>query len=130
MGPKPVFPQKPLWAPHGPSLLMSLCRNGCGVRTWTSSTNADGKAATRNARYNQALGCYRQRIVHSRELGVRDLVLQRVLNLEGLHKPSPSREGPFKVTEVRRPGCVRLATTKGVPLPNPWNIEHLRKFYP
>jgi hypothetical protein len=36
----------------------------------------------------------------------------------------------FKVTEICRPGCVRLATTEGEPLPNPWNIEHLRKFYP
>jgi hypothetical protein len=58
------------------------------------------------------------------------LVLRRVLNREGLHKPSPSWEGPFKVTEICRPGCVRLATTKGKPLPNPWNIEHLRKFFP
>ena len=66
----------------------------------------------------------------SRELGVRDLVLQRVLNRGGLHKLSPSREGPFKVTEVCRPGCVRLATTEGESLPNPWNIEHLRKFFP
>ena len=46
-----------------------------------------------------------------------------------LHKLSPSWEGPFKVTEVCRPGCVRLATEDGVPLPNLWNIEHLRKFY-
>jgi hypothetical protein len=38
------------------------------------------QAAIRNARYNQALGRYRQRIVHSRELGVRDLLLRRVLN--------------------------------------------------
>jgi hypothetical protein len=44
----------------------------------------------RNARYNQALGCYRQRIMHSRELRVRDLVLRRILNQEGLLKLSPS----------------------------------------
>jgi hypothetical protein len=42
-GLKPTFPQKPLWAPHGSSILTSLCRNSCGVRTWTSSMNADGK---------------------------------------------------------------------------------------
>jgi hypothetical protein len=88
------------------------------------------KAAIRNARYNQALRRYHQRFVHSRELKVEDLVLRRILNREGLHKLSPSWEGPFKVTEIYRPGCVRLATTKGVPLPNPWNIEHLRMFYP
>jgi hypothetical protein len=34
------------------------------------------------------------------------------------------------VTQVCRPGCVRLLEEDGTPLPNPWNIEHLRKFYP
>jgi hypothetical protein len=58
------------------------------------------QAAIRNARYNQALGRYRQRFVHSRELRVEDLVLRRILNREGFHKLSPSWEGPFKVTEV------------------------------
>jgi hypothetical protein len=88
------------------------------------------RAAIRNARYNQALRRYHQRFVHSKELRVGDLVLRRVLNREGLHKLSPSWEGPFKVTEICRPGCVRLATIEGEPLPNPWNIEHLRKFFP
>jgi hypothetical protein len=88
------------------------------------------RAAIRNARYNQALRRYHQRFVHNRELRVRDLVLRRVLNREGLHKLSPSSEGPFKVTEVCRPECVRLATAEGESLPNPWNIEHLRKFFP
>ena len=88
------------------------------------------RAAIRNARYNQALKRYHQRFVHSRELTDEDLALRRVMNREGLHKLSPSWEGPFKVTEICRLGCVRLATTGGVPLPNPWNIEHLLKFYP
>jgi hypothetical protein len=88
------------------------------------------RAAVRNAWYNQALMRYHQRFVHSRELRVGDLVLRRVLNREGLHKLSPSWEGPFKVTEVCRPGCVHLATTEGVSLPNPSNIEHLYKFFP
>jgi hypothetical protein len=88
------------------------------------------RAAIWNARYNQALRRYHQQFVHSRELRVKDLVLRRVLNREGLHKLSPSWEGPFKVTEICWPRCVCLATTEGVPLPNPWTIEHLRKFYP
>ena len=29
-----------------------------------------------------------------------------------------------------RPGSVRLATGDGTELPNPWNIEHLRRFFP
>jgi hypothetical protein len=88
------------------------------------------RATIQNAWYNQALRRYHQWFMHSRELWVEDLVLRRVLNREGLHKLSPSWEGPFKVMEICRPGCVRLATIEGVPLPNPWNIEHLRKFYP
>jgi hypothetical protein len=42
----------------------------------------------------------------------------------------PQQGGPFKVSKVCRPGSVHLATEEGVQLPNPWNIEHLRKFYP
>jgi hypothetical protein len=58
------------------------------------------QAAIQNARYNQALRRYHQRFVHSRELRVRDLVLRRVLNREGLHKLSSGWEGPFKVMEI------------------------------
>jgi ribonuclease HI len=88
------------------------------------------RAAVRNARYNQALRRYHQRFVRSREPRVGDLVLRRILNREGMHKLSPSWEGPFKVTKVCRPGSVRLAAEDGMQLPKPWNIEHLRKFYP
>jgi transposase InsO family protein len=88
------------------------------------------RAAVRNAQYNQTLRRYHQRFMHSRKFEVWDLVLRRVLNREGLHKLSPSWEGPFKVTEICRSGCVCLATDNRVPLPNPWNIEHLRKFFP
>jgi hypothetical protein len=42
-GLKPVFPWKSLWARHGSSLSMNLCRNNCGMRMWTSSTNVDGE---------------------------------------------------------------------------------------
>jgi hypothetical protein len=68
------------------------------------------QVAIRNARYNQALRRYHQRFVHSRELRVGDLVLRRVLNQEGLHKLSPSWEGPFSAQSLE--------------------IEHLRKFFP
>jgi hypothetical protein len=54
------------------------------------------QAAIRNARYNQALRRYHQWFVHSRELGVGDLVLRRVLNREGLHKLSPVGKDPSR----------------------------------
>jgi transposase InsO family protein len=42
-GAEACLPRKLLWAPHGSNLSMSQCRNSYGVRTWTSSTNADGE---------------------------------------------------------------------------------------
>jgi hypothetical protein len=87
------------------------------------------QSAIKNARYQQALKRYHQRFMRSRELQVDDLVLRRILNREGMNKLSPSWEGPFRVTRVCRPGCVRLATEDGEPVPRPWSIEHLRKFY-
>jgi hypothetical protein len=56
------------------------------------------QSAIKNAHYQQALKRYHQRFVRSRELQVDDLVLQRILNREGMNKLSPSWEGPFRVT--------------------------------
>jgi hypothetical protein len=88
------------------------------------------QSAIKNARYHQVLRRYHQQFVRNREFQVNDLVLQRVLTQEGANKLSPGWKGPFRVTQVCCPGCVRLATEDGDPLPNPWNIEHLHKFYP
>jgi hypothetical protein len=51
------------------------------------------QSAIKNAGYRQALRRYHQRFVRSRELQVDDLVLQRVLNQEGMNKLS--RKVPF-----------------------------------
>jgi hypothetical protein len=88
------------------------------------------QAALRTARYQQGLRRYHSRHVWARTLEVGDLVLRRILSLKGLHKLSPMWEGPFKVTHITRPGSARLETAEGVPMGNPWNIAHLRKFYP
>jgi hypothetical protein len=84
----------------------------------------------KNAQYRQALQHYHQWFVRSGELQVDDLVLWPMLSREGANKLSPGWEGPFRVTQVYRLGCVCLATEDGEPLSNPWNIEHLHKFYP
>jgi hypothetical protein len=65
------------------------------------------------ARYQQGLRRYHHRHVRARTLEVGDLVLRRILSREGLHKPSPMWEGPFKVTHIARPGSVRLETAEG-----------------
>jgi hypothetical protein len=41
MGPKPAFPRKPFWTPHGSRLLTKPCRNGYSTRTRAPSSNAD-----------------------------------------------------------------------------------------
>jgi hypothetical protein len=84
----------------------------------------------KNTRYRPVLKRYQEWFVRSRELQVEDLVLQRVLSREGANKLSPGWEGPLHVTQVYHPGCVRLVTEDGEALLNPWNIEHLHKFYP
>jgi transposase InsO family protein len=88
------------------------------------------QATLRAARYQQGLCRYHSRHIRARLLGVGDLLLRRILSHEGLHKLSPMWEGPFKVTHIAKPGSARLETTEGVPVGNPWNIAHLRKFYP
>ena len=42
----------------------------------------------------------------------------------------PMWEGPYRVTQIARPGAARLETQDGIPVKNLWNITHLRKFYP
>jgi hypothetical protein len=88
------------------------------------------QAALRATRYQQGLCRYHSRHVWERTLEIGNLVLRRILSREGLHKLSPMWEGPFKVTHIARPGSARLETAEGVPVGNPWNIAHLRKFYP
>nr|CAD41616.1 OSJNBa0091D06.19 [Oryza sativa Japonica Group] len=88
------------------------------------------RAALRAARYQQSLRRYHQRHVRARSLCIDDLVLRRVQTRAGLSKLSPMWEGPYRVIGVPRPGSVRLATGDGTELPNPWNIKHLRRFYP
>jgi transposase InsO family protein len=87
------------------------------------------QAALHAARYQQGLRRYHSRHVRARTLEVSDLC-SGGYSLEGLHKLSPMWEGPFKVMHITRLGSTRMETIEGVPVGNPWNIAHLRKFYP
>ena len=86
-------------------------------------------AALRAARYQQSLHRYHERKVKGQSLAVGDLVLCRILMRAGLNKLSLGWEGPYTIVAVPSLGCVRLAQD-GQELPNPWNVEHLRKLYP
>ena len=85
---------------------------------------------TQSARYLQRVRHYHDRSVQQRSFNIRDLVLRRIQDETGLHKLNSRWEGPFIVTKVTRPGSYRITDADGNEVPNSWNIEHLRKFYP
>jgi hypothetical protein len=102
-GPKPVFPRKPFWAPHGSNLLMSLCRGGYSARTWTPSANSDVKRqpemhfVTRHPCTTANGSC----IVGSPGSGPSPAASTEPRRGP---QPPPSWEEPFKVTEICQPG--------------------------
>jgi hypothetical protein len=58
------------------------------------------------------------------------MVLRRIQDETGLHKLNSRWEGPFIISKVTRPGSYRLQDSNIQEVPNSWNIEHLRHFYP
>jgi hypothetical protein len=64
-----------------------------------------------------------------RSFNVRDLVLRRIQNTEGLHKLSSPCEGPFTVEKVTGPGSYHLQTLEGEDINNSWNVDQLCRFY-
>ena len=87
-------------------------------------------ALTQSARYLQGVRHYHDCNVLQRSFNVGDLVLRRIQDETGLHKLNSRWEGPFIVTKVTRPGSYRITDADGNEVPNSWNIENLRKFYP
>jgi len=87
-------------------------------------------ALTQSARYLQGVRRYHDRNVQQRSFSIGDLVLWRIQDETGLHKLNSRVEGPFIVSKVTRPGSYRITDADGNEVPNSWNIEHLRRFYP
>jgi hypothetical protein len=82
------------------------------------------------ARHDQQLRRYHNRNVRETSFNVGDLVLRRIQKTDDMHKLSAPWEGPFIVTEVVSPSTYRLQWGDGQGVPNPWNVEHLQRFYP
>jgi ribonuclease HI/transposase InsO family protein len=85
-------------------------------------------SCTRNAKYLEGVRRYYNRNIKDRAFAVGDLVLRR--RQKPGHKLESKWDGPFKVNQVTRPGSYRLLTMDNVEIPNSWNIEHLRRFFP
>ena len=75
---------------------------------------------------------YNKRVKH-KTLNVGDLVLRKVVLATKIsrHKKLVAKwEGPYVIAKVSKPGTYYLRTTEGMELMRPWNIEHLKKYYP
>jgi hypothetical protein len=87
-------------------------------------------ALVQSARYLQGIRRYHDCSVRERSFSIGDLVLRRIQDESGLHKLNSRWEGPFVVKQVTRPGSYRLQYPEGQDVPNSWNIQNLRNFYP
>ena len=85
-------------------------------------------AALQHTRYEQQLRHYHEKNVEQHDFNVGDLVLRWVQSPGG--KLTSPWEGPFIVSGVVVPGTYRLQREDGMDVSNPWNIEHLHRFYP
>jgi hypothetical protein len=82
------------------------------------------------ARYLQGIQRYHDHHVRERSFSIGDLVLRCIQDESGLHKLNSRWEGPFVVKQIRRLGSYLLQYLEGQDVPNSWNVENLRKFYP
>jgi hypothetical protein len=87
-------------------------------------------ALVQSARYLQGIRRYHDRNVRERSFNVGELVLRRIQDKSGLHKLNSRWEGPFVIKQVTRPVSYRLQYPEGQDVPNCWNVQNLRKFYP
>jgi hypothetical protein len=84
-------------------------------------------------RYQEKMTRHHNTKVKGKRFEVGDLVLRKVTlatrdPTQG--KFGPNWEGPYRVIEIHRRGTYHLEAMDGRRLPHPWNIEHLKKYYP
>jgi hypothetical protein len=87
-------------------------------------------ALVQSARYLQGIQRYHDHNVRERSFSIGDLVLRCIQDESGLHKLNSRWEGLLIVKQVTRQGSYRLQYPKGQDVPNSWNVQNLRKFYP
>ena len=74
---------------------------------------------------------YNQR-VKLRRFNPNDMVLRKVSQTTrdpAQGKLGPTWEGPYEVVRYSRRGSNYLKDLEGNPLPHPWNVEYLKKYY-
>ena len=92
----------------------------------------DGAAIWMVAYHQWVMAQYNKR-VQSQRFHIRNLIFRRVFeNMKepGYGKLYPNWEGPYRVTHVGPNDTYHLEALDGKALPRPWNVLHLKKFYP
>ena len=89
-------------------------------------------ASRKMMKYQQKIVKYYNKKAKLRRLNIRDLVLRKVTFAtkdltQG--KLGLTLEGPYKVTYYSRQGSYHLETLDEKKLPQPWNIEHLKRYH-
>ena len=89
-------------------------------------------AIIRLAEYQQKLARRYNRDVKVREFSAGDLVLWKAVgNMRDTNagKLALTWEGPYRVTSIAGVGAYYLKDRDERPLPRPWNVHNLKKFY-
>ena len=89
-------------------------------------------ATIRLVEYQQRLAQRYNRDIKGREFSVGDLVLRKVVgNMRdtGAGKLAQTCEGSYRVTAITGAGAYYLEDLDERPLPRPWNVHNLKKFY-
>ena len=86
----------------------------------------------RLAEYQQKLARRYNRDVKTKGFSAGDLVLQKAVgNMQDMNagKLAPSWERPYRVTAIAGAIAYYLEDLDEKPLPQPWNVHNLKKFY-
>ena len=89
-------------------------------------------AEQRTTRYKNLMTRQYDAMVNPRCFNIWDLVLKRVTlatRNPAYGKLGPNWEGPYRVINCKRQGSYYLEALDGQRLEQPWNVEHLRRYY-
>jgi len=89
-------------------------------------------ATIRLVEYQQKLARQYEKDVKSKEFSAKYLVLRKAMGNArdaSAGKLAPNWEGPYRVTTIAGVRAYYLEDTDERPLPCPWNVQNLRRFY-
>lgn len=84
-------------------------------------------AALRNAAYQHMTACFNKKRFNPTNLKEGNYALNKVIQKS--NKLEANWHGPYCILAVIRPGTYRIVTLEEEEFKNPWNVEHLLKYY-